>query len=144
MQSATAMSRLVPSRRLLRERAAWAWPRRVDAGLAGLVAALQLGATFAVTSYHDPARSLRAVDVVLVLAGPVALLARRRYPAIVMWIAFLASLGPRTDGFAYLSLIVTDEGTTVTKSAGAYDTEVVLDQGGWRFRSVVLDLDSPF
>lgn len=45
---------------------------------------------------------------------------------------------------AYLSLIVTDEGVTVTKSAGAYDTEVVLDQGGWRFRSVVLDLDSPF
>jgi hypothetical protein len=45
---------------------------------------------------------------------------------------------------AYLSLIVTDEGLTVTKSAGAYDTEVVLDQGGWRFRSVVLDLDSPF
>ena len=45
---------------------------------------------------------------------------------------------------AYLSLIVTDEGVTVTKSAGAYDTEVVLDQGEWRFRSVVLDLDSPF
>jgi hypothetical protein len=45
---------------------------------------------------------------------------------------------------AYLSLIVTDEGVTVTKSAGVYDTEVVLDQGGWRFRSVVLDLDSPF
>jgi hypothetical protein len=45
---------------------------------------------------------------------------------------------------AYLSLIVTDEGVTVTKSAGVYDTEVVLDQGGWQFRSVVLDLDSPF
>ncbi len=45
---------------------------------------------------------------------------------------------------AYLSLIVTDQGATVTKSAGVYDTEVVLDQGGWRFRSVVLDLDAPF
>jgi signal transduction histidine kinase len=106
MQSATATSRLVPVRRLLRERAAWGWPRRVDVALAGLLAALQLGATFAVTSDHHPARSLRVVDVVLVLAGPVALLARRRYPVIVMWIAFLASLGPRTDGFAYLSLIV--------------------------------------
>jgi hypothetical protein len=50
----------------------------------------------------------------------------------------------RAQVAAYLSLIVTDEGVTVTKSAGAYDTEVVLDQGGWRFRSVVLDLDSPF
>ena len=45
---------------------------------------------------------------------------------------------------AYVSLIVTEEVTTVTKRAGVYDTEVVLDQGGWRFRSVVLDLDSPF
>jgi len=45
---------------------------------------------------------------------------------------------------AYLSLIVTDQGATVTKSAGVYDTEVVLDQGRWRFRSVILDLDAPF
>lgn len=45
---------------------------------------------------------------------------------------------------AYLSLIVTDQGATVTKSAGVYDTEVILDQGSWRFRSVVLDLDAPF
>lgn len=45
---------------------------------------------------------------------------------------------------AYLSLVVTDQGATVTKSAGVYDTEVVLDQGRWRFRSVILDLDAPF
>ena len=45
---------------------------------------------------------------------------------------------------AYLSLVVTDQGSTVTKSAGAYDTEIALDQGRWRFRSVVLDLDAPF
>jgi len=45
---------------------------------------------------------------------------------------------------AYLSLVVTDQGSTVTKSAGAYDSEVVLDQGRWRFRSIVLDLDAPF
>ena len=45
---------------------------------------------------------------------------------------------------AYLSLIVTDQGATVTKSAGVYDNEVVLDQGRWRFRSVILDLDAPF
>jgi len=45
---------------------------------------------------------------------------------------------------AYLSLIVTDQGATVTKSAGVYDNEVVLDQGRWRFRSVNLHLDAPF
>ena len=59
---------------------------------------------------------------------------------------FRAALGSQTDrrrhvltNFRYL-----DEGVTVAKSAGVYDTAVVLDQGGWRFRSVVLDLDSPF
>ena len=45
---------------------------------------------------------------------------------------------------AYLSLVVTDQGSTVTKSAGVYDTEIVLDQGRWRFRAIVLDLDAPF
>jgi hypothetical protein len=45
---------------------------------------------------------------------------------------------------AYLSLVVTDQGSTVTKSAGVYDTEIALAQGRWRFRSIVLDLDAPF
>lgn len=45
---------------------------------------------------------------------------------------------------AYLSLIVTDNGQTVTKSAGVYDAEVVADGGSWKFRSIVLSLDSPF
>jgi hypothetical protein len=45
---------------------------------------------------------------------------------------------------AYLSLVVTDQGSTVTKSAGVYDTEIALDQDRWRFRSIVLDLDAPF
>ena len=45
---------------------------------------------------------------------------------------------------AYLSLIVTDNGQTVTKSAGGYQTEIVLDGGQWRFQSMILDLDSPF
>ena len=45
---------------------------------------------------------------------------------------------------AYLSLIVTDGGQTVTKSAGGYQTQIVLDGGQWRFRSMILDLDSPF
>lgn len=45
---------------------------------------------------------------------------------------------------AYLSLVVTDDGQTVTKSAGVYDTEAVLDRGKWRFSTMVLNLDSAF
>jgi hypothetical protein len=45
---------------------------------------------------------------------------------------------------AYLSLIVTDNGQTVTKSAGVYDAQIVLDRGAWQFRSMVLRLDSAF
>ena len=57
---------------------------------------------------------------------------------------YLQESADRALVVAYLSLVVTDQGTTVTKSAGAYDTEIVLDQGSWRFRSVILDLDAPF
>jgi hypothetical protein len=57
---------------------------------------------------------------------------------------YLEESADRARVAAYLSLIVTDQGQTMTKSAGVYDTEVVLDGGQWRFRSIVLDLDSPF
>jgi hypothetical protein len=57
---------------------------------------------------------------------------------------YLAESTDRVLMTAYLSLVVTDQGTTVTKSAGVYDNEVVLDQGRWRFRSVNLHLDAPF
>lgn len=45
---------------------------------------------------------------------------------------------------AYLTLLVTDNGETVAKSAGVYEAEAVLDGTAWRFRSMVLNLDSPF
>jgi hypothetical protein len=57
---------------------------------------------------------------------------------------YLEEGADRAKVAAYLSLIVTDKGQTVTKSAGVYDAEIVLDGGRWRFRSMVLDLDSPF
>jgi signal transduction histidine kinase len=106
MQPATAPSRRVLSRRPLRDHASWEWPRAADAALSGLLAALQLGGAYAATRHHQPAQSLGAGDAVLLLAGPIALLARRRHPVAVMWITFLAALGPRIDQFAYLSLIV--------------------------------------
>jgi hypothetical protein len=57
---------------------------------------------------------------------------------------YLEDTQERARMTAYLSLVVTDNGQTVLKSAGVYETEVILDDGEWRFRSMVLSLDSPF
>jgi hypothetical protein len=57
---------------------------------------------------------------------------------------YLEESADRARVAAYLSLVVTDQGSTATKSAGVYDTEIALDQDRWRFRSIVLDLDAPF
>jgi hypothetical protein len=45
---------------------------------------------------------------------------------------------------AYLSLIVTDGGETVLKSAGLYETEIAESESGPRFRAMTLSLDSGF
>lgn len=50
----------------------------------------------------------------------------------------------RARGEAYLTLIVTDGGSTTLQSAGRYDIEVVRDGAAWRFRAMTLHLDSPF
>jgi signal transduction histidine kinase len=106
MQSAAAAAQHIRARRLLRDRGSWPLPRAADAALSAAVAVLQLGAAYAVARHHHPPHDLGAIDVLLLLAGPAALLAHRRHPAAVMWITFLAALGPRTDQFAYISLIL--------------------------------------
>jgi hypothetical protein len=45
---------------------------------------------------------------------------------------------------AYLTLIVTDAGTTELKSAGRYDVRLAREGGALRFSDMVLYLDSPF
>jgi ketosteroid isomerase-like protein len=45
---------------------------------------------------------------------------------------------------AYLSLIVTDGGATVFKSAGLYETELADGESGPRFSAMTLSLDSGF
>lgn len=57
---------------------------------------------------------------------------------------YLEDADQRARMTAYLSLLVTDNGQTVAKSAGVYQTEVVLDGSTWRFRSMELRLDSAF
>ncbi len=93
-------------RRIPRERQAWTAPRTTDLALPAVVAALQLGGAYAATRHHHPAWNLGVGDVLLLLAGPAALVARRRHPVAVMWITFLAALGPRADQVAYISLVV--------------------------------------
>jgi signal transduction histidine kinase len=80
--------------------------RHADLILPGVVAVVQVAGGYAASRHSDPARGFDAADLALLLAGPVALIGRRRYPVAVMWIAFLATLGPEADRAAYLSLIV--------------------------------------
>jgi signal transduction histidine kinase len=51
-------------------------------------------------------RSLGPVDWVLLVAGPVALVARRRHPVLVVWVTLAATLGPSGTGLTQLSFLV--------------------------------------
>jgi hypothetical protein len=87
-------------------RARWPSVRHADLILPCVVAVLQVAGGYAASRHDHPAHEFGAADLALLLVGPVALLGRRRYPVAVMWVAFLASLGPAADRAAYLSLIV--------------------------------------
>src|ERR1700683_3388427 len=87
-------------------RARWPSVRHRDLILPCVVAVVQVAAGYAASRHNHPARGLGAADLALLLAGPVALIGRRRYPVAVMWIAFLATLWPGADPVAYLSLII--------------------------------------
>ena len=52
----------------------------------------------------SPHRSLGAVDWVLLVVGPVALVARRRHPVPVLWVSLAATLTPVASGFAHVQL----------------------------------------
>jgi signal transduction histidine kinase len=84
------------------------WPslQSGDLILPGIVAVVQVAAAYFATRHEHPPHGLAVTDVVLLLVGPAALIGRRRHPVAVMWITFLAALGPWVDHFAYISLIV--------------------------------------
>jgi signal transduction histidine kinase len=99
-------------------RAAWAsraplWLRtlslRRDLALPLVVLAVQLtAAAIAGKTAHtfNPQRPLGPVDWVLLAVGPVALVARRRYPVAVLWVCFAATLPPSGSGVAFISFVV--------------------------------------
>jgi signal transduction histidine kinase len=93
-------------------RAPW-WPRtlslRRDLALPLVPLAVQLtGAAITPGIWHlfSPARSLGPVDWVLLVVGPMALVARRRHPVLVLWVTFAATLTPSGTGLTHLSFLV--------------------------------------
>ena len=80
---------------------------RRDLGLPAVLLVVQLaGAAATVAGHHSPARHLGPADWVLLAAGPLALVFRRRWPVAVLWVAFVATLTPSGAWPANLSLIV--------------------------------------
>jgi signal transduction histidine kinase len=56
--------------------------------------------------FSNPARSLGPLDWVLLVVGPMALIARRRYPVPVLWVTFAATFAPSGTGLTHLSFLV--------------------------------------
>jgi signal transduction histidine kinase len=88
------------------------WPRalsvRRDLALPLVLLAAQLtGSAFTSASrtLFSPRAPLNAVDWVLLVAGPVALVARRRHPVAVLWVTLAATL-PSGTGLAHVSFVV--------------------------------------
>lgn len=69
------------------------------------VAVVQVGATVAIVTHpgHQP---VGIVGWILVGVGPLALVGRRSYPGVTVWVCLLATLGPEGSRAAYLSLIL--------------------------------------
>jgi signal transduction histidine kinase len=89
------------------------WPRtpslRRDLALPLVLLALQLTAAATIEgAWHlfSPPRSLGPVDWVLLVVGPVALVARRRHPVPVLWVCFAATLAPSGTGLTHVSFLV--------------------------------------
>jgi signal transduction histidine kinase len=54
----------------------------------------------------SPPRSLGPLDWVLLVVGPVALVARRRHPVLVLWVSLATTLAPSGTGLTHVSFIV--------------------------------------
>src|SRR5260370_35275918 len=83
---------------------------RRDLALPLVVLAVQLtGAAVAGRTFYlfNPPHPLGALDWVLLAAGPVALVARRRYPVPVLWVCSAATLPLSSNsGWIHISFIV--------------------------------------
>jgi signal transduction histidine kinase len=89
------------------------WPRtlslRRDLALPLVLLAVQLTSAATIEGrWHlfSPPRSLGPVDWVLLVVGPVALIARRRHPVLVLWVTFATTFAPSGTGLTHVSFIV--------------------------------------
>ena len=73
--------------------------------LPAVVGVVQLGATLAIAT-HPGHQHVGTAGWVLVCVGPLALIGRRRYPGLTLWVCLLATLGPQGSHTTYLSLIL--------------------------------------
>jgi signal transduction histidine kinase len=83
---------------------------RRDLALPLVLLAVQLtGAAIASGTWQNlfsPVRALGPVDWVLLVVGPIALVARRWHPVLVLWVTFAATLAPSGSGFTHVSMVV--------------------------------------
>ncbi len=82
---------------------------RRDLALPLVLLAVQLTAAATIEgAWHlfSPSRPLGPVDWVLLVAGPVALVARRRHPVLVLWVTLATTLAPSGTGLTHVSFIV--------------------------------------
>jgi signal transduction histidine kinase len=90
------------------------WPRtlsfRRDLALPLVLLAGQLTGAAVLTganaNLYGPRAPLNALDWVLLVVGPVALVARRRHPVLVLWVTIAATLPPAGTGLAHVSMVV--------------------------------------
>jgi signal transduction histidine kinase len=78
---------------------------RRDLRLPAVLLVLQAAGALASAPHQTPPLHLGAGPWIVLVAGPLALLARRRYPVAVLWVTFALTLTPWTSWFANLSLI---------------------------------------
>jgi signal transduction histidine kinase len=89
------------------------WPRalslRRDLALPLVLLTVQLISAATIEGrWHlfSPPRSLGPADWVLLVVGPVALVARRRHPVPVLWVTLATTLAPSGTGLTHVSFIV--------------------------------------
>ena len=74
-----------------------------------MLLAVQLTAAATVEgSWHlfSPPRALGPLDWVLLVVGPVALVARRRHPVLVLWVTLATTFAPSGTGLTHVSFLV--------------------------------------
>ena len=105
----------------------WGLSWRQDVALPVVVGLLQVAAGVAAAwHHHDHQVDIGAVNWVLLVVGPLALVARRRHPVAVLWVTFAATLGSSGEWAGYLSLIVAFFSAATTGHRRAAWTVVVV------------------